>query len=77
MKDLIEVVARALVEHPDDMEISETENENGVVVISLKVLPDDVGKVIGKQGRTARALRTLAAASGARIQKRVILEIVE
>ena len=77
MKDLIEVIARALVDHPDDIELSETENENGVLVISLKVLPEDVGKVIGKQGRTARALRTLVAAGGAKMQKRIILEIVE
>ena len=77
MKDLIKVLAQALVDHPDDIEITETKNENGVVVISLKVSSEDVGKVIGKQGRTARALRTLAAAGGAKMKKRIMLEIIE
>jgi len=77
MKELIRILVQALVDHPDQIEISEAENENEVLVISLRVSPKDVGKIIGKQGRTARALRTIVATGGARMKKHVVLEIIE
>jgi len=77
MKEFIEFIAKSLVDHPEgvvvDMQISE-ENKH---VLSLKVLPDDVGKVIGKQGRTAQAMRTLLTAVAAKNHKRAILEILD
>jgi uncharacterized protein len=75
-KDLVEYLARRLVEHPDAVSVEEVEEEDAVVIL-LRVAPDDVGRVIGRGGRIARALRTLARASGARGNRRVLLEIVE
>ncbi|HHY97875.1 MAG TPA: KH domain-containing protein [Firmicutes bacterium] len=75
MKELVEYIAKALVDKPDEVQVSETEKEDATV-IELKVSADDMGKVIGKQGRTAKAIRLLAKAVGARDGKRVMVEIV-
>jgi hypothetical protein len=74
--ELVEYLARRLVEHPDSVSVEGVE-EDGVLVIRLRVAPDDVGRVIGRGGRIARALRTLVRASGAHGDRRVLLEIVE
>ena len=76
MKGLVEFIAKALVNEPAAVEVSETHGDKGLVV-ELKVAPGDLGKVIGRQGRTARSLRTIVAAAGQRSRKRVVLEIVE
>jgi predicted RNA-binding protein YlqC (UPF0109 family) len=74
--DLVEYLARRLVEHPDAVSVEEVD-EDGALVVRLRVAPDDVGRVIGRGGRIARALRTLVRASGARGDRRVLLEIIE
>ena len=76
MEDLLEYLAKSLVDEPDAVRVVRSERE-GVVVLELHVAPDDVGKVIGRQGRVARALRTLVRASGGRRQERAVLEIVD
>jgi predicted RNA-binding protein YlqC (UPF0109 family) len=76
MKDLIKYIAEALVDDPEAVEVSEVEGEQ-TSVIELKVANDDLGKIIGKQGRTARALRTILGAASAKIKKRSVLEILE
>ncbi len=76
MKDLIGYIARALVDHPDQVDVSEVEG-NQTSVLELKVAKEDLGKVIGKQGRTARAMRTILSAASAKIKKRAVLEIIE
>jgi len=76
MKDLIDYIARALVDHPEQVMVSEIEG-NQTSVLSLKVAKEDLGKVIGKQGRTARAMRTILSAASAKIKKRSVLEIIE
>jgi len=76
MKDLVEFIAKALVNEPSAVEVSEVRGEKGSV-LELKVAPGDLGKVIGRQGRTARSLRTIVAAAGQKSRKRVVLEIVE
>jgi predicted RNA-binding protein YlqC (UPF0109 family) len=76
MKDLIGYIARALVDHPEQVSVSEIEG-NQTAVLSLKVAKEDLGKVIGKQGRTARAMRTILSAASAKIKKRTVLEIIE
>jgi len=76
MKDLIEMLAKSLVDQPDMVDVSEAENE-GALVLELRVAQDDVGKVIGRQGRTIKAMRTLVHAAAIRTQKQVQLEIVE
>lgn len=76
MKDLIKYIAQALVGNPDQVEVSEIEGEQ-TSVIELKVAKEDLGKVIGKQGRTARAMRTILSASSTKIRKRSVLEIIE
>jgi uncharacterized protein len=74
--DLLTYLARQLVDRPDDVRV-ETVERDGVTVLQLRVATDDVGKVIGRQGRIARALRTVVRASAARSRERVLLEIVE
>ena len=74
--ELVEYLARRLVDEPDAVRAEEVERE-GDLVIELHVAPDDVGKVIGRQGRIARALRTVVRASATRREERVLLEIVE
>ncbi len=76
MKGLIEIIAKALVDHPDEVEVSEVEGEK-TSVIELKVAKEDLGKVIGKQGRTARAMRTILSAASTKLRKRSVLEIIE
>ncbi|MBI5048888.1 MAG: KH domain-containing protein [Deltaproteobacteria bacterium] len=76
MKILIETIAKALVDHPDQVKVTEVEGEN-TSVIELAVAKEDLGKVIGKQGRTARALRTILTAASTKIKKRAVLEIIE
>jgi predicted RNA-binding protein YlqC (UPF0109 family) len=76
MKDLISYIARALVDNPEQVSVSEVEG-NQTSVLELKVAKEDLGKVIGKQGRTARAMRTILSAASAKIKKRTVLEIIE
>ncbi|EGK13458.1 KH domain protein [Desmospora sp. 8437] len=75
MKELVEVIARALVDHPDAVRVRETEDEDRLV-LQLSVAPEDMGKVIGKQGRIAKAIRTVVGAAAVREQKRVTVEIL-
>ena len=75
MKNLIEILAKALVDYPDQVKVTEVEGEN-TSVIELAVAKEDLGKVIGKQGRTARALRTILTAASAKVKKRAALEII-
>ncbi|UCH64940.1 MAG: KH domain-containing protein [Ignavibacterium sp.] len=77
MKEFIEYIAKHLVDHPDQVDLEEKEPEDNKVVLALKVHPDDVGKVIGKQGRTAQAMRTLLTAIAAKEGQRAILEILD
>jgi uncharacterized protein len=76
MKDLIEYIARQLVDAPDDVHVEEIP-EGRETIYELRVAPSDLGKVIGRQGRTVRALRTLVAAAAARNQTRAVLEILD
>ena len=76
MKELIEYLARALVNHPDAVEVKETEGDTASI-LELKVAKEDLGRIIGKQGRTAKSIRTLLNATAARDNRRVILEIIE
>ena len=76
MKDLIKYIAQALVDDPEAVEVSEVEGEH-TSVIELKVAKDDIGKIIGKQGRTAHAIRTILNAASAKVKKRSIFEIIE
>jgi len=76
MKELVETIARALVDHPDDVKVKSGEGAQ-VTVLELQVHPQDLGKVIGRQGRTAKAIRTLLGAAGVKQRKRYTLEILE
>lgn len=76
LEELVRYVSRALVDEPDDVRVATVEDDRAVV-LELTVAEDDLGKVIGKDGRTARAIRTVLAASSARLKKRAILEILE
>ena len=76
MKELLELIARALVDRPDEVVVSENETADNTV-FELKVAGDDLGKVIGKQGRTARAIRTLLASAAEKRQKPIVFEIIE
>jgi predicted RNA-binding protein YlqC (UPF0109 family) len=76
MKELIAYIAKALVDKPEDVVVTEIEGEQ-TAVIELKVAKEDLGKVIGKQGRTARAMRTILSAASTKINKRSVLEIIE
>jgi len=76
MRDLVEYVTKLLVDNPDEVVVTEIHSER-TTVIELKVAPSDIGKVIGKQGKTARALRTILNAAGRKIGNRCILEILE
>jgi predicted RNA-binding protein YlqC (UPF0109 family) len=76
LKELIEMMAKALVDHPEQVKVSELEGEQ-TSVIELRVAKEDLGKVIGKQGRTARAMRTILSAASTKIRKRAVLEIIE
>jgi predicted RNA-binding protein YlqC (UPF0109 family) len=76
MRDLIFYIAKALVDNPEQVSVEEVEG-NQTSVLELKVAKEDLGKVIGKQGRTARAMRTILSAASAKIKKRTVLEIIE
>lgn len=76
MKELVEYMARSLVDKPEEVSVLELDGEQGTVV-ELRVAKDDLGKVIGKRGRTARAMRAIVVAAAIRANKRVLLEIAE
>lgn len=76
MRELLELIARGLVEHPEAVHVSE-EARDDATVLALRVGADDLGKVIGKQGKTARAIRTILAASGRARKQRVVVEILD
>ena len=76
MKELVEVIAKSLVEHPDEVVVTETENEKSILV-ELKVAPSDMGKVIGKQGRIAKAIRSVVKAASSKEDKKVVVEMLQ
>ena len=76
MKELVEVIAKSLVDNPDEVTVTETENEKAIVV-ELRVTQSDMGKVIGKQGRIAKAIRSVVKAAASKEDKKVIVEIVQ
>jgi predicted RNA-binding protein YlqC (UPF0109 family) len=76
MKDLVEAIAKALVDNPDQVVVRSVEGEQ-VTVLELRVHPTDLGKVIGRQGRTAKSIRTILGAAGMKMKKRMTLEILE
>jgi predicted RNA-binding protein YlqC (UPF0109 family) len=76
MKELVKYIAQSLVDNPEAVQVTEIEGEQ-TSVIELKVAKEDLGKVIGKQGRTARAIRTILSAASTKIRKRAVLEIIE
>lgn len=76
MKDLIEFIAKSLVRHPDQVRVSQVEGERNVIY-ELQVAPEDVGKVIGKQGRIAKAMRTVVRSAAGRDSRAVYVEIIE
>ena len=76
MKELVEVIAKSLVDYPDEVNVTETENEKAIV-LELRVAQSDMGKVIGKQGRIAKAIRTILSASATRDGRRATLEILD
>lgn len=76
LKDLVEFMAKSLVDKPDEVEVNEIVGEQ-TTVVELKVAKEDLGKVIGKQGRTARSMRTILNAASTKLHKRSVLEIVE
>ena len=76
MKELVELIAKSLVDNPDQVQVSVLDGEQSSI-IELKVAPDDVGKVIGKQGRNAQAIRTILGAAGMKMKKRLTMEIIE
>jgi uncharacterized protein len=76
LREVVETIAKALVDSPDEVAVNEIDGDSATV-LELKVAPQDLGKVIGKQGRTARAIRTLLRAAGMKLKKRFVLEILE
>jgi uncharacterized protein len=76
MKALVEAMAKALVDKPEEVSVNEIDGER-TTVFELRVAPSDLGKVIGKEGKTARSMRTILSASGTKIGKRCVLEILE
>ncbi len=76
MKELVQVIASALVDHPEEVVVTETETEKAIVV-ELRVAADDMGKVIGKQGRIAKSIRTLVKAAATKDDKKVVVEIMQ
>ncbi len=76
MKELVEVIAKALVEHPEEVSVTEKEDE-GSLVLELRVAQSDMGKVIGKQGRVAKAMRSVVKAAASGREKKIIVEIVQ
>ena len=76
MKELVEVIAKSLVAYPDQVVVTETENEKAIV-LELRVAQSDMGKVIGKQGRIAKAIRSVVKAAASKEEKKVIVEIMQ
>lgn len=76
MKELVKVIAMALVDHPDAVEVTEKETDKSIV-LELRVAPEDMGKVIGKQGRIAKAIRTVVKSAAAGDDKKVVVEILQ
>ena len=76
MKELVEVIAKSLVDYPDEVQVTERENDKAVV-LELKVAQSDMGKVIGKQGRIAKAIRTVVKAAASKEDRKVIVEIMQ
>ena len=76
MKALVEMIAKALVDDPDQVQVTEIDGDQATV-LELRVAPGDLGKVIGRQGRTARCIRALLGAAGMKLKKRFVLEIIE
>ena len=76
MKELVEMMAKALVDNPEEVAVAEVDGEK-TAVFELRVAKSDIGRVIGKQGNTARAMRTILSASGTKLGKRCVLEILE
>ena len=76
MKDLVEVIAKSLVDHPEEVVVTQTEESNAILV-ELKVAPSDMGKVIGRQGRIAKAIRTVVKAASSKGDKKVVVEILQ
>jgi len=76
VKELIELIAKSLVDNPDKVQVSQLDGEQSSI-IELKVAPEDVGKVIGKQGRNVQAIRVIVGAAGMKLKKRFILELIE
>lgn len=74
MKDLVEIIAKSLVDHPEQIAVTETE-EDGIIKIDLTVAPEDMGKVIGKQGRIAKSIRTVVKAAASKGDKKVVVDI--
>lgn len=77
MVNLVEAIAKSLVDNPEAVEVKETASDDNQIVIELKVAPEDMGKVIGKQGRIAKALRTVVKAAATKADKKVVVEIVQ
>jgi len=77
VKDLLEYLARGLVEHPDAVQVTEVEEDDGTIVLELSVDEDDYGSVIGRGGRTASALRTVVKVAAVKEQRRVFVDIVD
>lgn len=77
MRDLLEYLARAIVDEPEKVKVDELEEEDGTIVLELSVGDDDYGKVIGRGGRTAQALRTVVKAAAVREDRRVLVDIVD
>ena len=75
LKDVLTDMAKAIVEQPDSVSVTETESESGEVLLTLSVAPDDMGKVIGRHGRIAKALRTVMKAAATAVDKKVTVEI--
>ena len=76
MKELVEVIAKSLAEHPEEVVVTETEEDDSVLV-ELRVAPSDMGKVIGRQGRIAKALRTVVKAASSKSDKKVVVDILQ
>lgn len=75
MKELVEIIAKSLVDNPNEVKVNEIINDNSIT-LELKVAPEDMGKVIGKQGRIAKAIRTVVKAAAIKEEKRVVVEII-
>ena len=76
MKELVEVIAKALVDFPEEVQVTETENEKSIV-LELRVAQSDMGKVICKQGRIAKAIRSVVKAAASKVEKKVVVEIMQ